>query len=167
MSKEVKIKRLLKEIVGTENYLIRGTVTKITGQTCNVKLNSGLEVSDVKLKALITDENDYYILFPVVGSGVMLLMENNDLRNLTVVKVDKVGKFEFLQSGLKVIFDSEDKKVKIENNEVNLLDAILELTGILKNNYRQYTANGPTNGALPASIQAIEQNENKFKKILK
>lgn len=166
MSKESEIKRLLKEIIGTDNYLIRGTVTKITGQTCSVKLNSGLEVSDVKLKALITDENDYYILFPVVGSGVLLLMENNDLRNLTVVKVDKVGKFEFFQNGLEVVFDSSDKKVGIKNESSSLLTLFEDLTALLKQ-LKVFTSTGPSGTPLPDTITAIVQLEQKVNQLLK
>lgn len=166
MSKSSEIKRLLKEIIGTDNYLIRGTVTKITGQTCSVKLNSGLEVSDVKLKALITDENDYYILFPVIGSGVLLLMENNDLRNLTVVKVDKVGKFEFSQSGLKVVFDSSDKKVSIKNNDTSLLALFQDLTALLKQ-LKVFTSTGPSGTPLPDTITKIVQLEQKVNQLLK
>ncbi len=166
MSKESEIKRLLKEIIGTDNYLIRGTVTKITGQTCNVKLNSGLEVSDVKLKALITDENDYYILFPVVSSGVLLLMENNDLRNLTVVKVDKVEKIEFLQNGLEVVFDSSDKKVSIKNESSSLLTLFEDLTTLLKQ-LKVFTPVGPSGTPLPDTIAKIVQLEQKVNQLLK
>lgn len=168
MSKESEIKRLLREIVGTENYLLRGTVTKITGQTCSVKLASGLEVSDVKLKALVTNDNDYYILFPSIGSGVLLLMENNDLRNLTVVKVDKVTKFEFSQNGLIVEFDSEAKKVAIKNNDTSLLNILKELSNVLKGFKVNTTGNaGPSTNVMPDTLSAISQFETMFNKLLK
>lgn len=168
MSKEAEIKKLLREIVGKDNYLIRGTVTKITGQTCSVKLNSGLEVSDVKLKALITDENDYYLLFPVEGSGVLMLMENNDVRNLTVVKVDKVEKFEFSQNGLKIEFDSKTKKVGIKNNDASLLDIMKELSNVLKGFKVNTTGNaGPSTNVMPDTMNAIGQFETMFNKLLK
>lgn len=166
MSKETEIKKLLKEIVGQNNYLLRGTVTKITGQTCNVKLASGLEVSDVKLKALITDENDYYILFPVEGSGVLMLMENNDIRNLTVVKVDKVSKFVLIQNGLEILFDGTDKKVRIKNESSSLLDVFNDLTTLLKQ-LKVFTPVGPSGTPLPDTIASIIQVEQKVKQLLK
>lgn len=166
MSKETEIKKLLKEIVGQNNYLLRGTVTKITGQTCNVKLASGLEVSDVKLKALITDENDYYILFPVEGSGVLMLMENNDIRNLTVVKVDKVSKFVLIQNGLEILFDGTDKKVSIKNETASLLDVFNDLTTLLKQ-LKVFTPVGPSGTPLPDTIASITQLEQKVKQLLK
>lgn len=165
MSKYSDVKKLIREIVKDDlsNQQItpqRGTVTKIVGQTCEVRLLSGLVISDVKLKAVITEDTDYLLLYPVIGSDVLIF-------DSTVISIDKVKKFEFSQSGLKVVFDSSDKKVKIENSEVNLLSAILELTDILKNNYNLFTSNGPTSGTLPVSKEIIIQTENKFKKLLK
>ena len=165
MSKYSEIKKLLREIVKDDlsnQRLIplRGKVTEITGQSCKVKLHTGLEISEIKLKAIVTDDSDYLLIVPAIDSDVLVFDD-------TIISVDKVAKFEFSQSGLKILFDSEDKKVKIANEDVNLLDALMELTDILKNNYKQFTANGPTSGTLPASIQAIEQNEEKFKALLK
>ncbi len=166
MSKESEIKRLLKEIVGTQNYLVRGTVTKITGQTCSVELPSGLEVSDVKLKAQITESDDHYILSPVIGSGVLMLMENGELRNLTVVKMDRVGKFELLQGGLKVVFDGSDNKIRIANENTGLLALFKDLTALLKE-LKVFTPVGPSGTPLPDTINRIVQLEQRVEQLLK
>ena len=164
MSKETEIKKLLREITKTENSFLRGVVKEVFGQTCSVELVSGLVVSDVKLKAVITDSDDYIIETPVVGSDVLL---TGSLSDLVVLKCDKIQKFEFSQNGLKVVYDAEDKKVSIQNDTVNLLDVLLEFTNHFKTDYKQYTSQGPTNGALPNSVQAITDIENKFKQLLK
>lgn len=165
MGKETEIKQALMKVLGIQSdSFIRGVVKEVSGQTCSVQLASGLVVTDVKLKAVITDDQDYIFETPVIGSDVLLTGSLNDL---VVLKCDKVQKFEFSQDGLKVIYDADDKKVSIKNDQVNLLDVLLEFTGHLKTDYKQFTSNGPTNGALPTSVQAITVIENKFKQLLK
>jgi len=165
MGKETEIRQTLIKALGfTPENFIRGVVKSVSGQTCSVELPSGLIVTDVKLKAVITDDDDYIVETPVIGSDVLLTGSLNDL---VVLKCDKVQKFEFSQNGLKVIYDAADKKVSIKNDQANLLDVLLEFTNHLKTDYKQFTSNGPTNGALPTSIQAIVAIENKFKKLLK
>lgn len=165
MGKETEIKQALMKVLGIQpDSFIRGVVKSVSNQICSVELSTGLIVTDVKLKAVITDEDDYIIETPVIGSDVLLTGSLNDL---VVLKCDKVQKFEFSQNGLKVIYDADDKKVSIKNDQVNLLDVLLEFTGHLKTDYKQFTSNGPTNGALPTSVQAISTIENKFKQLLK
>jgi len=165
MGKETEIKQALINLIGgkTEAF-IRGEVIKVSEQTCDVRLSSGLVVSDVKLKAIISEGSDFVIETPVIGSDVILTGSLNDL---VVLKCDKLQKLEFSQDGLKIIYDANDKKVSIQNDKVNLLDVLLELTSHLKADYRQYTSNGPTNGALPTSVQALNSIEQKFKTLLK
>lgn len=165
MGKESEIKQALINLIGSKSdAFIRGTVEKISGQTCEVKLSSGLIVTDVKLKAIISEGSDFIIETPVIGSDVILTGSLNDL---VVLKCDKLQKLEFSQNGLKIIYDATDKKVSIQNDNVNLLDVLLELTSHLKADYKQYTSNGPTNGALPTSVQALNSIEQKFKNLLK
>ena len=60
MDKIAEIKRKLREVVAANpNYTITGTVTAIDGETCSVKLVSGLVLSDVKLSASVTESADY------------------------------------------------------------------------------------------------------------
>jgi len=165
MGKETEIKQALIKVLGIQSdSFIRGVVKSVSGQTCSVELTGGLIVTDVKLKAVITDDQDFIVETPVINSDVLLTGSLNDL---VVLKCDKVQKFEFSQNGLKVMYDAGDKKVTIKNDQVNLLDVLLEFTGHLKTDYKQFTSNGPTNGALPTSVQAIVAIENKFKQLLK
>lgn len=165
MGKETEIRQALLKVLGIQSdNFIRGVVKSVSGQTCSVELTGGLIVTDVKLKAVITDDQDFIVETPVIDSDVILTGSLNDL---VVLKCDKVQKFEFSQNGLKVIYDADDKKVTIKNDQVNLLDVFLEFTGHLKTDYKQFTSNGPTNGALPTSVQAIVAIENKFKQLLK
>lgn len=165
MGKETEIRQALLKVLGIQSdSFIRGVVKSVSGLTCSVELTGGLIVTDVKLKAVITDDQDFIVETPVIDSDVILTGSLNDL---VVLKCDKVQKFEFSQNGLKVIYDAGDKKVTIKNDQVNLLDVLLEFTRHFKTDYKQFTSNGPTNGALPTSVQAIAAIENKFKQLLK
>ena len=167
MDKSSEVKRLIKQIVGDNpNYPIPATVTAIDNQSCSVKLANGFTVSDVKLKATITDDEDYFLVTPEVGSDVLILSGDGTLRNLTVIHVDKVAKFEFSQNGLKVLFDSNDKKVNIQNNDASLKEVFSDLAEILKQ-LKHYTPAGPSGTPLPDSIQRINAFETKFNKLLK
>lgn len=167
MDKSAEIKKMIQEIVGANpNYPIPATVTDIDGQTCSVKLASGFVVSDVKLKATITDGEDYFLITPEVGTDVLLFSGDGTLRNLTVIHIDQASKFEYSQKGLKVLFDSKDKKVSIENKEVSLKEIFSDLAELLKQ-LKHYTPAGPSGTPLPDSVVRIEAFETKFKKLLK
>ena len=134
MDKIAEIKKKLQEVVNANpNYPIAGTVTALDGETCSVKLVSGLVLSGVKISASVTESEDYLLLEPVVGSDVLMLSGDGTLSNLYLIKVDQIGKFKFSQSGMKVEFDSVDKKIKIENGTVNLKDLFSDLANILNN----------------------------------
>ena len=165
--KSAEIRKALQQIIGANpNYPIHATITAVSGQTCSVKLVSGLEVSDVRLKATITDGDDYFLITPDVGSDVLLLSGDGTLRSLTVIHVDKASKFQYSQNGLEVLFDSTDKKVRIQNDEANLKDLFSDLALLLKQ-LKHYTPAGPSGTPLPDSIQRIDAWTTKFNKLLK
>jgi len=167
MGIHAEIREKLKGIVGVPDLVYRGVVTEINNEVCSVQLYTGLIVPDVKIKATISGDLNFIKEVPAIGSDVLMISDTGSLDHLTIIKADKLSSFEFVSNGLKVLFDSETKKVTIENTQVNLLNTILKLTDMLKSNYKQYTANGPTSGALPQSIQLINTIENDFKQILK
>lgn len=167
MDKIAEIKRKLREVVAANpNYPISGTVTAIDGETCSVKLVSGLVLSDVKLSASVTESADYLLLVPMIGSDVLMLSGDGSLSNLYILKTDKVAKFAFSQNGLKVAFDSEDKKVSIENESVSLKGILQDLATLLKG-LQVFTPLGPSGTPLPTTITKIEAFETSFKSLLK
>lgn len=165
--KIAEIKKKLQEVVGANpNYPIVGKVTAVDGETCSVKLVSGLELSGVKLNASVTDSDDYLLLEPVLNSDVLLLSGDGTLSNLYLIKVDQVAKFKFSQNGLKVEFDSTDKKVKIGNETADLKTILQDLATLLKG-LKVFTPAGPSGVPLPATITKIEAFETSFKALLK
>lgn len=167
MDKPAEIKKLLQQVVGANpNYPIRGTVTAIDGQTCTVKLVTGLEVSGVRLKATVGDDEDYVLITPKVGTDVLMLADNGTLDGLTVIKADVAEKFEIKQGGLVFLIDGSDGKVQIKNANASLIDIFTDLAELLKV-LKVFTPMGPSGTPLPASIQAIEAFKTKFNQLLK
>lgn len=150
------IKKKLKEVVGANpNFPIVATVTAIDGESCSIKLVSGLELSDVRLSATVTESADYLLLVPAVGSDVLVLSGDGTLSNLYVIKVDKVAKFKFSQNGLKVDFDSTDKKVSIENESVSLKSLFSDLANILTNLKVGVLTEGAPSGTITPDVVAL------------
>lgn len=169
MGGKSELKKVLKEIVGANpNYPIPGTVTAIDGQTCSVRVSGGLVVPDVRLKSVISESQDYYMLIPAIGSDVLMLSGDGTLRNLTVIKVDQIQSFVFSQSGLTVEFDSADKKVKIENQSVNLKDLFQNLSDIIRVLKVQVITEGAPSGTpTTETISALNSFETSYKRLLK
>lgn len=167
MDKLSEIKKRLQAVVDANpNFPIVGTVTAVDGETCSVKLVSGLVLSDVKISASVTESNDYLLLEPLVDSDVLMLSGDGTLSNLYLIKVDKVGKFKFSQNGLKVEFDSTDKKIKIGNETADLKTILQDLALLLKG-LKVFTPAGPSGVPLPETITKIEAFETSFKALLK
>jgi hypothetical protein len=167
MDKNSQVKDALKKALGIMvNYPIRGEVTGISGQTCTVKLVTGLELDEVKMKAVVSQGNDYFMLVPAIGSSVMMISDDGSLDTLTVIQVDQVQRFELMQSGLKIVFDSSDKKVSISNNAVSLKSIMDDLVDVLKT-LKLYTSMGPSGTALPDSVVKIERLQQSINSLLK
>lgn len=169
MDKIAEIKKKLQEVVGANpNYPIVGEVTKVAGETCSVKLISGLELSDIKLSATVSESEDYLLLVPAIGTDVLVLSGDGTLSNLYVVKVDQVAKFKFSQNGLKVEFDSTDKKVRIENDSVSLKDLFTDLANILNNlKVGVLSPNAPSSTITPDVVALVNQFSTNINTLLK
>jgi len=167
MDKAAQIKALIKSIVDADaNYPVRGVVESIEGQTCSVKLVTGLIVSNVRLKAAISDTADYLLITPKIGSDVLMLSGNGTLDDLTIIKADQAQSMELSQGGLIILIDSADSKVMIKNNDASLVDIMNDLAVLLKQ-LTVSTPMGPSGVPLPNTIDALQQWEVKFNQLLK
>jgi len=167
MDKSSQIQAALRKAVGfSPNEPFRGIVTSVDGQTCKIRIASGLEVSDVKLKAIIDDSQDYYMITPEIGSNVLMISGDGTLRDLTVLKVDKVAKFEFRKGDLEFIVDSGDNKVGLKNGEASLKELFQSLADIIKQ-LKVFTPAGPSGTPLPPTIASVNALEIKFNQLLK
>jgi hypothetical protein len=162
-----KIKRSLKELVSTDpNYPIIAVVKSVEGEACTVELKSGLVVSDVRLKATVSESDDHFTITPALNSEVMILSTDGTLRSLTVIKVDKIAKLEFSQAGLTVLCDTADNKVNVQNQETSLKDIFAELANVCRE-FVVITPDGPSTAVSPITLTAINDFEILFNKLLK
>ena len=86
MSKESEIKRLLREIIGDSGLpFIHAEVVIVDDETCTVKRN-GLEITDVRLGAVINGNAKNLIIKPKIGSMVLIAdMSLGTLRDLAII----------------------------------------------------------------------------------
>jgi hypothetical protein len=167
MDTPAEIKALLKKIVGANSNLpITGEVVSVQGESCTVKLVSGLELTDVKLKPIISGQKDFILLTPKVGSSVIMLSSTGDLNSLTVIKADQFEKIEIAQGGLAILVDSADSKISIKNDQVTLKEIWTDLVAVLKE-LKVHTPMGPSGTPLPDSVLAIQNVETKINQLLK
>lgn len=167
MSKGKEVKTLMRDIVAANSNLpIQAKVTSLEDDTCSVILASGLELNDVRLKASIGGDDDYFIQRPKIGSKVMLLSVTGSLDDLMVLKADEIENFEFSSNGLKILIDSEDGKVKIGNGQTNL-KKIFQMNVDLLKEFKVFTPAGPSGTPLPDILLKINLFEMEFKKLLK
>jgi phage baseplate assembly protein gpV len=166
MDNYAKLKKVLESFGLKPNLPITAKVVSVQNDTCTVKLESGLVLSDVRLKATISSGDDYFIIEPKVGSQVIVMSQTGELSGLIVLKVDTIAKVKLKQSGLEIIIDSSDGKVVLKNNTANLHtvfnDLAIALLGFTVN-----TPNGPSTGLLPSTATEITSFKTKINQLLK
>lgn len=167
MDKIAEIKKRIQEVVGANpNLPITATVVSVQEQTCTVRLHSGLELSDIRLKATVDEGKNYLLLKPKVESEVILLSQTGNLSGLMIIKINEVEQLEYKQDGLEFLMDSSDKKIKLKNENTSLFTLFNDLSVLLRG-LKVYTATGPSGLPLPDTITKIDQFEQKFKQLLK
>ena len=168
MAEPSEIKKKLREAVGIKDNLpITATVKEVQVETCTVELAGGLKLTGVRLKATINGGENFMITTPKVDSTVLLLSLTGNLDNLVVVKVDQVEKITYYgANGLKVVIDSNDGKVAIQNDSVSLVQILTLLSELLKV-FKVNTPAGPSTNILPDTLASIVEFETKFNQLLK
>lgn len=162
-----EVKKKLREIVGANpNLPITAKVVSLKKESCAVKLASGLELDDVRMKASINESGNFIVMRPKVGSTVLLLSITGTLEDLAIIKIDEIENIEIDQNGLNILIDSKDGKIRIENDNVSIKELFQDLTDLLKT-LKVYTPSGPSGVPIITSMNKINQFETNFKKILK
>lgn len=173
MDKYKRLIDVLKQAVGGNNNipLIIGTVLSNQADSCTISHGATdeadpLELSDVRLKATIGNDDNYLIVFPKIGSSVVCGSITGDYEDLCVLKVDEIDHIEIVQNGLNIMIDANDQRVSVKNGTVGLYDLFASLGSILQN-LKVYTPVGPSGTPLPDTIVAVQQFETDFKSLLK
>lgn len=164
MSKITELRRLIRAIVGDMwNLPLLGEVTAVEGEMCSVKLTSGLEVSDVRLKATVTGVDKKVLMTPSIGSDVMMMSSTGTLDNLFVISMDAVDKVEIISSDVNITVDD---KVSVEVSGVNLGETLADLCDAIKT-LTVSTGVGPSGTPLPPTQQKVQKLEEDFKTLFK
>lgn len=165
MSKAAEIKRALIEALGVNpNLPITAEVVSVQDKTCSVKLVSELVLTDVRLGATISDDQDSLLIVPKIGSEVVLISQTGKLSGLMVIKVDAVERIEFKKSDFEFIVDGTTKKVTLKNSGANLGSLMNDLIDTVSN-AQIITPNGP--GSISSTtITQLTSIKTKFNLIL-
>lgn len=128
MDTAAEIKQSLVKALGiTPNLAITATVVSIENDTCTVKLLSELVLSDVRLKATISDDQDYFLIVPQIGSEVILMSQTGALSGLMVLKVDAVEKIIYKKGSFEFVVDGTEGKVKLKKGGANFGNLVSDL----------------------------------------
>lgn len=163
------IKEQIKKIIGIDAmYLlpIPGTVISVGSETCTVKIDSGLEIPEVRMKAFINNSDSKLLIVPKVGSRVQCLSLTGNLNDITLIQVDEPELIECKLNDLSFVLDGADNKAKISNDSNDLLSILEGLSGIIKQ-LTVSTGVGPSGTPLPPTIASLNQWENEVKTLIK
>jgi hypothetical protein len=92
-----KINSKIKEIAGTgdggkasRSLVFPALVKSVSGSTCVVEID-GLEISDVRLRAVVNTESEQLLIVPKTGSYVLIAdLSGGDLRQLAAIGFSEV-----------------------------------------------------------------------------
>lgn len=142
MDKAAKIKRLLEGFGLKPNLPITAKVVSIQGDTCTVKLDSSLILTDVRLKATISDDADSFLIIPVIGSDVVVMSQTGSLSGLIVLKVDSIENIQYKKGLFEFEVDGTLGKVTLKKGAANFGTLINNLIDAVSN-AQLITPNGP------------------------
>lgn len=167
MDKYAKLVDLLKKVAAPQLSvpILNAEVKEITGESCTVMIDE-LELTEVRLKATINGSENKIIVNPKVGSMVLIGSLTGDLKDLAVLRVDEIESIVYHQDGLKLQVDTTDKKISIENDEVNFLGLMSELVGVLKT-LKVFTPSGVSGVPIPSTILKLNTFETNVKRLFK
>ncbi|QQU02605.1 hypothetical protein [Myroides odoratus] len=158
------VRQFIQQIVGDMwNLPLTAKVMQVDGETCSIKLPSGLELDRVRLKATQTEKEQKIMLTPRIGSDVLVFSQSGDLNNLFVIQINEVEKIEILNDDLQLVLDDQ---LHIEVSGVNLGQTLEQLCETLKT-LTVSTGVGPSGTPLPPTQQKVAQLEQNFKTIFK
>jgi len=158
------VRQFIQQIVGDMwNLPLTAKVMQVDGETCSIKLPSGLELDGVRLKATQTEKEQKIMLTPRIGSDVLVFSQSGDLNNLFVIQINEVEKIEILNDDLQLVLDDQ---LHIEVSGVNLGQTLAQLCETLKT-LTVSTGVGPSGTPLPPTQQKVAQLEQNFKTIFK
>lgn len=165
MDKPAQLKRALAQALGINpNLAITANVVSVENDTCTVKLLSGLKLSDVRLKATISEDEDSFLMVPKTDSEVILMSQTGTLSSLMVIKVNAVESIHYKKGEFEFVVDGSTGKVTLKKADVNFGKLVSDLIKEI-NNAIILTPSGPGKIA-PSTKTKLTALDGKFKTIL-
>jgi hypothetical protein len=165
MDTAAEIKRaLITAFSANPNLPITATIVSIENDTCTVRLLSELVLSDVRLKATISDDTDTFLIIPKIGSEVVLMSQTGELSGLMVVKIDSIERITYKRADFEFIVDGTTKKVTLKKDGANLGALVSSLITEIQNAII-LTPAGPGQIA-PTTKTKLTALDTKFKTLL-
>ena len=151
----------LKEAAGiTQLTIYQGIVTKTDGVTCTCRFDD-LEVSDIRLRASLSDKDKQMLVVPKVNSAVIIGSLSGDLSQAVVLQVDEIERIEINGGKLGGLINIEDLTAKIND----LVDKFNSHTHSLMTGTVNVAGNaGTMTNAAPISVPAVSQKAVKLQK---
>lgn len=152
MDQNSRLRRNIRRIVGPAPMSIyQGIVTATDGITCSCRFGS-IEVSDIHLRASLTDRERQMLAVPKVGSAVVVGSLSGDLSSLVVLQVDEIERLEINGGQLGGLVNIGDLTDRING----LVDAFNSHTHSIPTGAVAVTgASGAASNAAPVTVPAI------------
>lgn len=165
MDVAAEIKKALIELIGANpNLPITATIISIENDTCTIKLLSELVLSDVRLRATISDDTDTLLITPKIGSEVIVISQTGKLSGLVVVKIDSVEKINYKKGDFEFELNGSTGKITLKKSGANFGSLINSLIDTISA-AQIITPSGP--GTISPTTQAqLAQIKTKFNLIL-
>ena len=157
------IKQHIRDICAGGLRLVTGKVLAVNDDMCQVELPGGLQLDEVRLRA-VTGADDRLLSIPAVGSEVVCLV-NEDESDALIISVERVENWAYKYDDFEVKINGTDKKVRIAKSGVDLKSILNDLITAIKQ-LKVYTPVGPSGTPLPDSIATLDQINTKINQIL-
>lgn len=160
-----EIKKALIELIGANpNLPIMATVVSVENDTCTIKLLSDLVLSDVRLKATVSEDTDTLLITPKIGSEVMVISQTGKLSGLVVIKIDSVEKLQYKKGSFEFELHGTTGKLTLKKDGANFGSLIKSLIDTISA-AQIITPSGP--GTInPATQAQLTQIKTAFNTIL-
>ncbi|MCM1035531.1 MAG: hypothetical protein NC038_05485 [Paludibacter sp.] len=145
-----KIAQLIKQMGEPRHLLVfPAEVKQVDGRSCTVSIDS-FDLTDVRLRAVVNDEKEQFLITPKQGSRVLVAdLSNGDLRDLAVIAFSEVEKIE-IDTTAEVIFNGGDNHGLV--NIADLHQRLQTLEQAFNSHTHIVNASGTGNMGNPISV---------------
>jgi hypothetical protein len=130
--------------------------------TVTVKLDTGLELDDVRLRSIIKDGSKW-VLVPSIGS-IVLIGRIDDTEEFVVVAVEDVSRIIAVVGSTRMELDKDGFLIRRGTDD--LLKILKDLVDANLNELHN-TAGGPTTGMMPSSAAVYTSLKTRLESLLK